>query len=251
MAMQSASRRTYLKVEQACIQTEFAKYFDFMDNVVKILSTEYLTHNVIQLRVTKPAGFTYDPGQATDVSINEPGWRDKKNPFTFTSLNDALYLEFIIKIYPESKEGVTKKLSTLLVGDELILGEAWGAISYEGPGYFIAGGAGITPFIAILRELKKRNKLTGNKLFFSNRTEGDIILADELKGMLGRDALFLVNGQEAYHYDNRFIDEAFLKDKVTSFNRLFYICGPDLMTDQISKTLTKLGVAPEMLIFER
>jgi ferredoxin-NADP reductase len=102
-----------------------------------------------------------------------------------------------------------------------------------------------------LRELKKRDKLTGNRLFFSNRTEDDIILADELKSMLGRDALFLVNGQESYHYDNRFIDEAFLKDELNSLNRYFYICGPDLMTAQISKILVKLGVAPDLLVFER
>jgi hypothetical protein len=47
-------------------------------------------------------------GQATDVSINT-NLKTKKRPFTFTSLNDNDYLEFIIKIY-DSNDGVTREL---------------------------------------------------------------------------------------------------------------------------------------------
>jgi predicted ferric reductase len=39
-------------------------------------------------------------------------------------------------------------------GDELIIRDVWGAIEYKGEGVFIAGGAGVTPFIAILRQLQ-------------------------------------------------------------------------------------------------
>jgi len=38
-------------------------------------------------------------------------------------------------------------------GEELIIRDVWGAIAYKGEGYFIGGGAGITPFVAILRQL--------------------------------------------------------------------------------------------------
>jgi hypothetical protein len=48
-------------------------------------------------------------GQATDVSINTPNLKKTKRPFTFTSLNDNDYLEFIIKIY-DSNDGVTREL---------------------------------------------------------------------------------------------------------------------------------------------
>jgi predicted ferric reductase len=34
----------------------------------------------------------------------------------------------------------------------------WGAIEYKGEGVFIAGGAGVTLFIAILRQLQAENK---------------------------------------------------------------------------------------------
>ena len=50
---------------------------------------------------------------------------------------------------------------------------------YKGKGVFIAGGAGVTPFISIFRDLKKQNKIGNNILIFSNKTEADIILKDE------------------------------------------------------------------------
>src|SRR5206468_6883984 len=131
------------------------------------------------------------PGQATEVSINKEGWEAEKRPFTFTGLNEDPYLEFTIKCYTDHP-GVTNELSKLNNGDELIIGDVWGAISYQGEGYFIAGGAGITPFLAILRKLHKEKALASNRLFFSNRTRRDIILKEELELMLGDGAMFLL-----------------------------------------------------------
>jgi len=222
-----------------------------MENIVKIISFKYLNHNVKQFRLEKPAGYSFTPGQATELAINQTAWRDKKNPFSFTGLNDDPYLEFTIKIYPESTEGVTKKLSGLSIGDELILGDPWGVIAYKGPGYFIAGGSGITPFIAILRQLDKESKLAGNKLFFSNKTDKDVFLAGELKRMLGQDALFLVSGQEDSCFDKRRIDEPFLRAEVNDFKRHFYICGPDPMMVQMNRILKDAGASPDAVIFER
>ena len=126
-------------------------------HIVKILSANYVTHNVRHFVVEKPEGFTYIPGQATDVSINKPGQEEELRPFTFTSLTDAEHLEFVIKIYKDH-DGVTSKLGDLKPGDELILHEVFGAINYKGPGIFIAGGAGITPFLAILRSIQKMER---------------------------------------------------------------------------------------------
>ncbi|WDR00201.1 hypothetical protein PSC71_05305 [Devosia sp. J2-20] len=39
------------------------------------------------------------------------------------------------------------------------MGDAWGTIQYQEPGTFIAGGAGVTPFIAILRDLQAKDTL--------------------------------------------------------------------------------------------
>lgn len=221
-----------------------------METIVKILSAQYVTHDVRQFRLEKPADFTFRPGQATELSINKDGWKDKRNPFTFTSLTDAPYLEFTIKIYPE-REGVTNQLSTLEPGDSMILREPWGAIEYQGPGYFIAGGAGITPFIAIFRNLKREGSVGDNTLFYSNKTDQDIILADELRFILGKNAHFTISRQKDSKYDKRRIDENFLRAEVNDFTKHFYICGPDPMVLALTEILKNLGASADTIVFEK
>src|SRR5438045_681031 len=150
-------------------------------HIVKVLQTDFITNNVKRFVMEKPSGYTFVPGQATDVSINKPDLENELRPFTFTSLNEENYLEFIIKIY-KGHDGITEKLLSVNAGDELIIHQVFGTINYKGTGLFIAGGAGITPFIAILRQLKRENKLQGNRVLFANRTAEDIILGYELKG---------------------------------------------------------------------
>ena len=70
-----------------------------MAHKVRILDTGEVTHNVRRFMIERPAGFSFEPGQATEVAIDRDGWRDEKRPFTFTNLQDRDYLEFTIKIY--------------------------------------------------------------------------------------------------------------------------------------------------------
>ena len=57
-------------------------------HIVSILAIQDVTHDVRVYRLEKPAGYSFVPGQATDVAINKEGWREEKHPFTFTSLNE-------------------------------------------------------------------------------------------------------------------------------------------------------------------
>lgn len=210
------------------------------EHIVKILSVEPVTHDVKRFKVQKPDGYKFVPGQATDVAINKPEWRNEKRPFTFTALNEWDHLEFTIKIYPE-RNGVTNELGKLKAGDELIIHDVWGAIQYKGEGVFIAGGAGVTPFIAIFRQLKKENKVGNNVLLFSNKTEKDIILKNEFFEILGKNFINTLTREEVPGYDHHVIDEEYLKQKIKNFDQNFYICGPDPMIASIKSILEKLG----------
>jgi ferredoxin-NADP reductase len=221
-----------------------------MEHIVKIISVTKVTHNVRQFNLEKPEGFHFNPGQATDVSINEAKWKDELRPFTFTCLNNDPYLQFTIKIYTDHP-GVTNRLGELKTGDELIIRDVWGAIEYKGPGYFIAGGAGITPFIAILRQLREDGELAGNTLFFSNQTDQDIILENELKAMAGLDIIFTTTKQKGGRNDHRKIDINFLKAEVKDFKKHFYVCGPDQMVLDVSKALEKSGAKADAVVFEK
>jgi ferredoxin-NADP reductase len=221
-----------------------------MKHIVKIIHLHQVTHDVKCFRMEKPAGYEFLPGHAADVSINKPGMEEEIRPFTFTALTKQPYLEFTIKRYPDHN-GVTDKLHQLTIGDELIIGDSWGAIDYKGPGYFIAGGAGITPFIAILRTLFDENKTEGNKLFFSNKTAEDIIYKDELLKILEGNAVFILTREKNASYLNGRIDERFIKEHIPDLSRHFYVCGPDPMVAELVSVIQNSGASPDALVFEK
>jgi ferredoxin-NADP reductase len=221
-----------------------------MPNTLKILDIQTLTHDVKQYKVEKPDDYSFVPGQATELAINKEEWKSELRPFTFTSLPEEDYLEFVIKSYADH-DGVTNQLDRLVVGDELIVNDSWGAIQYNGKGVFIAGGAGVTPFIAILKSLKEKGKLSGNRLFFANKTKNDVILEGYFKEILGDDFISILEKETVVGYENGRIDKGFLEKHVQDFSQHFYVCGPDPMVKAISETLEKLGASPDAITFEK
>lgn len=222
-----------------------------MAYTVNILDTAKVTHDVKRLTVEKPDGYEFEPGQATEVAIDKDEWRDEKRPFTFTSLNDDKHLEFIIKIYPDH-DGVTEQIGKLDAGDSLIIDDPWGTIQYTGEGVFLAGGAGVTPFIAILRDLHKKGEVGDNTLIFSNSTDRDIILKEEFEEILGDHFINVITDEptDEHIYLDGFIDKEFLSEKIDDFDQSFYVCGPGPFNDSMMEYLKELGADPEALIFE-
>lgn len=217
---------------------------------LKILQIEDIIHDVRAYRLEKPAGYKFIPGQATDVAINRPGFIDQKRPFTFTSLNEWDFLEFIIKSYNDHN-GITKEFGRLTTGAELIINEPWGSINYKGVGYFIAGGAGVTPFIAILRDLYNKKQLHSNKLIFANKTESDIILRDEFAKILGPNFVNILSVSTSDTYPSGFLTTNFLKANVDNIEKYFYVCGPPPMMESLDSILAEMGVINNYIIKEK
>ena len=220
-----------------------------MEHNVNILMKEFVTHDVRRFIIEKPPGFKFIPGQASACTINLPGWKDKKNSFSFTSLNSDKVLEFMIKEYPQ-REGVTKKFHQLELGTSLIIGKPFGTINYHGKGVFLAGGTGITPFIAIFRQLQLDGNLSGNSLIFSNKTSDDIIVEKELKNMFGSRLVLILNVEEKNGYEHGMIDKDFLEKKIKDFSSYFYICGPPSFVKSMKVALEELGADPKKIILE-
>ena len=167
--------------------------------IVKILNIEAVTHDVKRFRFEKPTGYVFNTGEETDVSVNTPELKNEKRPFTFTCINSADYLEFTIKIYSDHN-GITRELGKLKPGAELIIRDVWGDIEYKGEGVFIAGGAGITTFISILRDIEYRKISGDNKLIFANKTKKDIILEGELSHLLGKSFVNILSDEKVPGY---------------------------------------------------
>lgn len=216
---------------------------------VKIMSIERATHDVVHIKTEKPQGVSFLPGQAVDVSLTKPSWEKELRAFTFTSLPSDEYLEFFIKTYP-THNGVTEQIGKLKKGDVLSIGDVFGDIQYKGEGVFIAGGAGITPFISIFKKLKKENKLGNNRLIFANKTEADIIEHAYFEDLLGNHFINVLSEEEVDGFEHGYITKELIKNQIQNGNSYFYLCGPPPMMDAALNYFKELNIDDAHIIKE-
>lgn len=220
-----------------------------MKELSKIQSIDHLTHDVIKIVAEKPAGLQYLPGQAVDISINKNKWEEELRAFTFTSLPEEEHIEFTIKTYPAHK-GVTQQLLSLKTDDELIVHDVFGDIQYKGEGIFIAGGAGVTPFIAIMKLLESQKNIGKNKLIFANKTQADIIHETRFKSLLGNNFINILSDEKLPNYEHGFISEELIRKYMDKKDGYFYLCGPDPMMQVVESQLQSIGIANSFIIKE-
>jgi ferredoxin-NADP reductase len=221
-----------------------------MKHRVTLLMNTFVTHDVRRLVVTRPDGFGFTPGQGVELAIDTPEWREQARPFTPTSLDADGVVEFTIKAYPRH-EGVTQALHHLRPGASLQMSEPFGTINYKGPGVFIAGGAGITPFIAIMRELVEQKDMAEQHMIFSNRTPADIIYEKELRNAFDQRLQLTCTADTFPGYAHNRVDKAFLAEKINNFEQNFYVCGPPGLMEAVTDALQSLGAKSQQLVFEQ
>ena len=215
--------------------------------ILRVIATDYITHDVKRFVLEKPPGYTFIPGQSVHVSINLPEWKNQLRPFTFTNLPEDEYLEFMIKIYRD-RNGVTKKLETINAGDELILHDIFGTIEYKENGVFISAGSGITPFLSIFRYLYKQKRLRENLLIYSNKTSEDVIMEESLHKMLKDNFVTIYTREHVVGFMEKRIDRDFLIDHISNFKLHFYICGPETFVKDLREILLSLGAKIDHII---
>jgi len=200
----------------------------------KVQSIITITPDVLKIVTDKPATFDFEPEMATEIAINKNGWLIEKRPFTMTNLPNNKLLEFIIKTYPQY-HGVTNELLDLKKNEALIPHSIFGTITYKREGVFIARGAAIMPFIAILRALKEKNEIGANMLLFANKTKADIIHEQELGALLGNQFINKLSDVQFKGYSFLKITQKFLEENIKSFKKHFYLCSPPQMIEDIEK----------------
>jgi ferredoxin-NADP reductase len=216
-----------------------------------ILMTEFVTHDVKRFIVKKPENFSFTPGQGVELVIDKEKWREEKGrPFTPTSLVSDRVLEFTIKKYPEHK-AVTDRLHSMKAGENLLISDPFGTISYKGPGVFIAAGAGITPFLSIFRQLVLERTIAEQTLIFSNKTPADVICEKELRYYLDRRCHLICTRESGPGYEEGHIDRSYLEKTLTDTEQYAYVCGPDKFVEDINIIVKDMGFSSESLVYEQ
>lgn len=217
-----------------------------MEHEVELLKKDQVTHDVVRLTMQRPKGYHFNAGQAIEFGLDRSGLEGKRAPFTLTGLDSDEHLTLMIKCYPQH-HGMTERIAELNVGDRIIISDAWDTIKLQGPGVFIAGGTGMTPFIAILRQKKVDRALEGNTLFFFNKKREDVFLEDELKSLLGPEFHSVLSEEEVPGHLHGMVSAELLKKHLNNVDRPFYVCGPEGFVKAVKSALSSMGVDEKML----
>jgi len=150
------------------------------------------------------------------------------------------------------------------VGDRVELrGPIGGYFAWEpplgGPLLLVAGGSGVVPLMAILRERASAEARPPAALLYSSRTFDDVIYREELDALAAADAGLrvihtLTRAQPPdWTGHARRIDRAMLAEAIAAAGAepLAYICGPTLLVEAAANGLVELGVPPARVRTER
>jgi ferredoxin-NADP reductase len=131
--------------------------------------------------------------------------------------------------------------------------------AHGGPLLLVAGGSGVVPLMAMLRERASADQKPPAALLYSSRTFEDVIYRDELSALAAGDPGLrviqtLTRSQPPgwTGYDRR-IDRAMLAEAIAAAGAspLVYICGPTLLVEAAANGLVELGVPPAQVRTER
>jgi ferredoxin-NADP reductase len=120
---------------------------------------------------------------------------------------------------------------------------------------FVAGGTGIAPLRAMLKQRLSQPRVPAIAVVYSARSPEEFAYRAELDAMAmaGRITLSLTVSRPEGAWDGRRgrIDEALLREALPSTAACCLICGPPALVSSVSDALVKLGVSAERLLTEK
>ncbi|NMM29073.1 MAG: 2Fe-2S iron-sulfur cluster binding domain-containing protein [Glaciimonas sp.] len=227
---------------------------DFFAEVVSITP---IASNVMQLKMRRlhsdaeggASGVTFEPGQFFDIQI--PGtehWRS----FSPASLpNPDGTLEFLIRILPYG-------IFSNYLGDGAHPGQTVRVRGPSGsfyirenglrPRYFVAGGTGLAPIVAMVRQMSDRGDPHETRLYFGVNKDEDVFYFQELaalaEGMpnLTAQICILHAGPDWKGVRSNPVEALRLDLEASGGKPDLYLCGPPGMIDATYRTCIALGI---------
>jgi ferredoxin-NADP reductase len=204
------------------------------------------------------------PGQHVDVRLTAEDGYSVERSYSIAS-ESGRGGEVEITVEKISDGEVSPFLhDVVVVGDRLeIRGPIGGYFVWEaslgGPLFLVAGGSGVVPLMAMLRDRRRAGSAVPTRLLFSSRYAEEIIYKEELDGLAAAN-----DGLEVIHtltraqppgwtgYDRR-IDARMLAEVLEPLGvqARVYICGPTALVEVAANALVGLGLPADRVRTER
>jgi ferredoxin-NADP reductase len=221
------------------------------------------TERVVGLALDVPDWDGHLPGQHVDVRLTaEDGYRAER-AYSIASAPDDGRVELAVERLDDGE--VSPYLAgELRQGDQLELrGPVGGYFVWEpgrgGPLLLVAGGSGVVPLMAMVRQRAAAGSRVPTRLLYSSRTLEDVIFREELErlaaagdGLTVTHALTRAQPPGWTGYARR-IDAVMLEEVGwrPGERPLVYVCGPTRLVEAVAGHLVALGHDPTRVRTER
>lgn len=215
------------------------------------------TPDVRTFRLVPPDGgplpFEHVPGQYLNVALDIGGQRVNRSYTIASAPGRSGYVEITVK--RTGGGWASHHLhDAVRAGDLLRVSAPAGRFVFTGEGaervLLIAGGVGVTPIMAVVRDLTDRAWPGEILVAFGVRRREDVIFADELAWLARRHpnlrvAITLSGAGDAWDGARGHVDEALLRGLAPDLGERripVLLCGPDAMMAATKALLLRLGV---------
>ena len=217
---------------------------------------------ILRIAPEKGGALPFRAGQFAWLTVGETPFSIGEHPFSISSApNNGDVVEFLIR----EAGDFTSHIGDIKPGARAWLDGPHGAFTLpdadqhrDGRVVMIAGGVGLAPILSILRDQAGKGDRRKFHLIFGNRTEAQIVMAEELQS-LGRTLDLKVDmvlsepkpgwSGATGQLSGETLD-GLLSDEVTDASTLFMLCGPPMMVDVATDYLSDHGVAGKQIIVE-
>ena len=211
---------------------------------------------------TNKKNIKFEAGQFGYFSILQKGFSKEFHPFTFSSSPNDTKISILIKELGD----YTSKLGVLQIGSQVLIDGPYGRFKPLNATLeelvFIAGGVGITPFLASLEILKESTPNRKVTLIYGMRTQSDLIKSDYFKNLQKSMSNFLyisvLSDDDEWAGECGFIDQSRLENyaacediEPSNQKKEYFICGPPEMIKKVKKSLKLMNVAPKFIHTEK
>jgi ferredoxin-NADP reductase len=223
---------------------------------LKLTAREIVADGTMAFRFAKPADFKYRAGQHIALSLLDRAGSDAKRRSRTLTLASAPYENDLMIATRISDSAFKRALDALPVGSGVRMTGPYGEFTLHAdaarPAVFLAGGIGITPFLAMARDAAHRKLPHRIMLFYSNRRPRDAAFLHELRHLENANPNFRLvatvteqpDPPQGWSLEIGPINEEMLRRNVPDVSApVYYFAGPPAMAKAMHEMLKKIGVA--------